>query len=564
MGLRLAAQPHTQALYGTQTLQQASTSKKVILIGNKNLFRNEKYMQYIKKLKLCNFKRFEKLEIEFGQGINTIVGDNESGKSTILQAIELVSSGNRNRIESSGIEALLNKSSVKKFFSGEKLFNNLPNIHVEIFLNDESNSDIYGKNNSDGLNASGLHLVCEPNEDLAAEINEVLRSGENNFPYEFYIARFFTFNGEAYSGYRQLIKTLTIDSSKINSEYANKEYIKTIYDSAIDYPTRISLKNEYRQQKIQFRDDHLKTVNDSLGEYDFSVRSGSKANLETDLTLTQNEIPIDERGKGQQCFIKTEFALAKRSDKKNIDILLLEEPENHLSHLNMKRLINKISASHQNQIIIATHNSLVSTRLDLRKSILVNSSSEIPLKLKAVPESTAKFFMKAPDNNILEFVLSEKVILVEGDAEYMLMDALYTNETKRSLEQDCIHIISVGGTSFKRYMELAKALGIKTAVIRDNDEDYQKNCVDNYAGHVSDNIKVFSDQDNARYTFEVCIHADNEEICNELFSGGNIKKTPLDFMLANKSESSFRLADKKSNELIAPEYIKQAIKWINE
>lgn len=521
-------------------------------------------MQYIKKLKLSNFKRFEKLELEFEQGINTIIGDNESGKSTILQAIDLVSSGNRNRIESSGIESLLNKASVKSYFIGDKKFDNLPKIHIEIFLNDESNPDLYGKHNTDGLNASGLHLVCEPNEELSEEINQVIKSGEENFPYEFYIAKFFTFNGEAYSGYRQFLKTLTIDSSKINSEYANREYIKTIYESSIDYPTRISLKNEYRQQKIQFREEHLKTVNDSLGEYDFSVRSGSKSNLETDITLTQNEIPIDERGKGQQCFIKTEFALAKKTDKKNIDILLLEEPENHLSHLNMKRLINKISASHQNQIILATHNSLVSTRLDLRKSILINSSSETPIKLKDVSEPTAKFFMKAPDNNILEFVLSEKVILVEGDAEYILMDSLYANETKRSLEQDCIHVISVGGTSFKRYMELGKVLSIKTAVIRDNDKDYQKNCVENYKDFTSDNIKIFSDQDNSRYTFEVCIHADNEKLCNELFSGGNIKKAPLDFMLDNKSECSFRLADKKSDKLITPEYIKQAITWINE
>ncbi|MCE0761277.1 AAA family ATPase, partial [Marinobacter sp. G11] len=77
-------------------------------------------MQYIKKLKLSNFKRFEKLELEFEQGINTIIGDNESGKSTILQAIDLVSSGNRNRIESSGIESLLNKASVKSYFIGDK------------------------------------------------------------------------------------------------------------------------------------------------------------------------------------------------------------------------------------------------------------------------------------------------------------------------------------------------------------------------------------------------------------------------------------------------------------
>ncbi|MGL6547357.1 AAA family ATPase [Aeromonas caviae] len=118
-----------------------------------------------------------------------------------------------------------------------------------------------------------------------------------------------------------------------------------------------------------------------MGEYEFTVRTGSKFNLETDITLTQDNIPIDERGKGRQCFIKTEFALSRNSEKRTIDVLLLEEPENHLSHSNMKLLVSKISNTHQNQIIIATHSSLISTRLDLRKSILrkVRISGEILL-----------------------------------------------------------------------------------------------------------------------------------------------------------------------------------------
>ena len=49
---------------------------------------------YIKKVHIENFKRFHKsFDIEFNQGINIIVGDNESGKSTILEAIYLALSG---------------------------------------------------------------------------------------------------------------------------------------------------------------------------------------------------------------------------------------------------------------------------------------------------------------------------------------------------------------------------------------------------------------------------------------------------------------------------------------
>ncbi len=521
-------------------------------------------MQYIKKLRLLNFKRFRCFEVEFNSEANTIIGDNEAGKSSILQAIEMVASGSRNKVETAGVESILNKDAIAGFFASDKSFENLPEIHVEIFLNDGSNPDLVGKHNSENSNVSGLHMICSPNEELAEEINQILAEEGDNFPFEYYVPKFITFSGEAYSGYRRFLKCLTIDSSQINSEYANREYVKSVYDSTVEHPYRIKLKNEYRQHKSVFVENNLKEINDTLGGYDFSVRSGSKFNLETDMALLQDKIPIDERGKGKQCFIKTEFALTRNAENSTIDTLLLEEPENHLSHSNMKRLISRISDSHQRQIIIATHNSLISTRLNLRNSILLNSSSDRPLMLKELSPSTAKFFMKAPDNNILEFVLSSKVMLVEGDAEYMLLDALYSQETGGTLDEDSVHVISVGGTSFKRYMELAKKLGIRMAIIRDNDKDYQANCIDNYVDYVADHIQIFSDTDNDRYTFEVCMYQDNQAICDNLFSGGNIQKQPLEFMLDNKVEAAFRLVEHHSEDLNIPEYIRQAIVWLNE
>ncbi|WP_194757145.1 ATP-dependent nuclease [Aliidiomarina indica] len=521
-------------------------------------------MANVTKLKLTNFKRFRTLLIDFNPNINTIIGDNEAGKSTILQAIELVASGNRSKLENVGFETLFNKECVDEFLHGTQQFEDLPKIHVEIYLSDETNPDLFGNHNTDKVDASGLHMVCEPNQELAKEINTVLAVGSQNFPFEFYEVKFITFSGEAFSGYRRLFKCLTIDSSQINSEHANREYIKSVYESTVDSPNRALLKNDYRQQKLSFKNNSLQIVNDTLGDYDFSLRTGSKYNLETDITLTQDNIPIDERGKGQQCFIKTEFALSRNSEKRVIDTLLLEEPENHLSHTNMKRLILKISESHQNQIIIATHNSLISSRLDLRNSILINSSSLEPLTLNTLPASTAKFFVKAPDNNILEFALSQKVILVEGDAEYILFDAFYQLATGKRPEADGVHLISVGGTSFKRYLDLARILSIRTAVVRDNDGDFQSKCVDNYSEYTDQAIAIFAEKDVTKSTFEICLYQANSAICDALFSGGNITKTPLQFMLDNKTESALRLLESHAAELIIPSYIAEAVAWINE
>ncbi|QEY25377.1 ATP-dependent nuclease [Neisseria zalophi] len=524
--------------------------------------------QYITKLKLTNFKKFKHLEVQFQDGINTIIGDNESGKSTILQAIELVSKASRNRVEIIGFESLINKEACQEFIQLEiKSFNDLPRVHVELFLSEDIKSELSGKYNTDEIETVGLHMEILPNESLTREIKQVIEQNPDSFPFEFYVVKFFTFSGESYTGYSRYLSTLIIDNSNINGEYANKEYTKTVYKSAVSDVQNVWLKNQYRQHKEDFTSNNLNTINSRLqGEFTFAIRSNSKSNLETDIGLIQDNIPIEEKGKGLQCFVKTEFVLSQNIERK-IDVLLLEEPENHLSHTNMKRLISRISKSAQSQIIITTHSSLISSRLDLRKAKLLNSISENIGTLSNISEDTAKFFIKAPDSNILEFILSSKVILVEGDAEYMLFETIYKS-MGRSIENDSLHIISVDGLSFKRYLELARILQIKVAVIRDNDGNWQKNCIDNYREYNDiDNIKIFYDGDEInRTTFEKCIYQDNKELCDDIFK--NLRSnTPEEFMLANKAESAFRIADKCDEENITlnvPQYIQEAIKWINE
>lgn len=184
--------------------------------------------------------------------------------------------------------------------------------------------------------------------------------------------------------------------------------------------------------------------------------------------------------------------------------------------------------------------------------------------LNHLTEDTAKFFMKAPDNSVLEFVLAKKALLVEGDAEFILMDAFYKKHAEGTTpESDGVHVIPVG-TSFKRYMELAKLLCIKTAVVRDNDRNYDANCVASYAGHVSDSIKVFSDPDNDRWTFEICVYQDNSTSCDALFSVGRKSLSVQDYMLANKADVAFDLLEKAETALVVPAYIKNAIAWIKE
>lgn len=48
---------------------------------------------FIDKVKIHNFKCYRDFEIIFDEGLNIVVGDNEAGKSTILEAINLALTG---------------------------------------------------------------------------------------------------------------------------------------------------------------------------------------------------------------------------------------------------------------------------------------------------------------------------------------------------------------------------------------------------------------------------------------------------------------------------------------
>ena len=518
-------------------------------------------MKEIQRIILHNFKRFKHLEMDLNPDMNIFVGDNESGKSTILQAIDLVARGSRTRIEEIGLERLFNVDEIESYMNGDRKIEELPTLYIELYIKGQDDILLNGKNNSKSIECDGIKLVCKPNDDDSKQIKNILEK-DNSFPFDFYSIIFETFSGNSFHGYSKKIKSIFIDNSLVGSSFSMNEYIRNIYTTRISSELRAQIKHQYRSHKESFRDNVLSNYNDDNSNFTFALKNSPQANIETDITILSNNVPIENKGTGMQCFIKTELALQKAED--DIDAVLIEEPESHLSYIKMLELIDKIANTNNRQLFIATHSDLIATRLDLRNCFLINSSSNTHTTLKNISEETAKFFEKAPDNNLLKFALSNKVILVEGDAEYILMDAMFKKVTHKTLRETGIGVITVDGKCFKRYMEIANLLNIKVAVITDNDKDYTNNIQENYNDYFSDNIKIFADNNDENYTFEVCVYKNNQTLCNDLFNTPRRRQEILDYMLRNKSEVAFKLATQNINEINVPQYIQDAIRWIND
>ena len=89
----------------------------------------------ITKIKLNNFKRFKELTLELYPKMNIFIGDNESGKSSILQAIDIVARGSRTRVEEIGLDRLFNVDAIASFLNGNRNLNVIHEMFVELYFN---------------------------------------------------------------------------------------------------------------------------------------------------------------------------------------------------------------------------------------------------------------------------------------------------------------------------------------------------------------------------------------------------------------------------------------------
>ncbi|MFP3490006.1 TOPRIM nucleotidyl transferase/hydrolase domain-containing protein, partial [Staphylococcus sp. SIMBA_130] len=85
----------------------------------------------------------------------------------------------------------------------------------------------------------------------------------------------------------------------------------------------------------------------------------------------------------------------------------------------------------------------ITNKLNLKNVVWVSNGQAF--SLSTLENTTAKYFQKLDNVNILKFILSEKVIIVEGASEYILMPLLYYKTHSSSLEEDGVEVISGEG-----------------------------------------------------------------------------------------------------------------------
>lgn len=513
-------------------------------------------------MKITNYKTFRTLELHFNNKRNILIGENGSGKTSILEAISYVLGARIYDIESKGLQTLFNVEVIEEFLIGEKRYEDLPKLEIEVFIADNTNHKVTGIHNSENNNTlSGLRMTIEPNQEYSEEIKTTLQNSDI-FPFDYYIIAFKTFDGRSYTSYNQFLRYALIDSTKISSIHASQNYVANFYNDSKIEEERVRLQHLFREQSDSFSRNNLMTEQD--GSYQLKLNYHRGKALEENLTLQKDNVDITNFGRGDSMFLNINFALSRT--RENTRVILIEEPENHLSYLNMHKLIDKVDDTEEKQIFVATHSNMIATKLNLKNAIFVGNGRNT--YLNNLDDDTSRFFQKSPDNSALNFILAKKIILVEGNAEYILLDSFYKKIREAEMYEEGIAMISVGGLAFKRYLEIAQELDKKVAIITDNDGNYRENIEEKYQNYISDNIKIFAPREANIYTFEVSIHGENETFLEEHLRNNHMSNGILPYMLKNKAEAAFRILtileeNDNYDSFAIPEYISEAFEWIN-
>ncbi|MFZ1977787.1 MAG: ATP-binding protein, partial [Bacteroidota bacterium] len=161
----------------------------------------------IEKIYIENYKIFESFTLECNDELNIIVGDNETGKSTILEAIGMAFT---KRINGRQLEAELspyffNKNCVENYFKLAKTGKNpeLPKVIIELYLSeDEKLAALRGTNNTQKENCIGVKLEIVFNEDYTAEYAELFEDINNMkvIPSEYYKVCWYSFANNPITG----------------------------------------------------------------------------------------------------------------------------------------------------------------------------------------------------------------------------------------------------------------------------------------------------------------------------------------------------------------------------
>ena len=534
----------------------------------------------ISKIRVQNYKLLKDVLIPINPDINIFVGENDAGKSTILEVISIIASGKLNgyafskQIKDNMFSIDVRNAYIASLTDAAK--SAPPKIIMEAYCED-GDAKYSGSNNSLSENSAGIRVVAEFDNQYEHVYIEMLKAGEvKDIPVEFYRVDCKYFSGEPVNYRNCPIKSVFVDTTRKDYSGVVDRFVSENITQYLSPEDQVDLSIAYRKVRVDFSgSDAIKKLNEELRKGQaLNGRSVSLELKENDvdewkrqMAISIDTIPFEQIGFGTQNIIKVELAIAH--DAEEVNMILMEEPENCLSHTNMAKLVHHVSSTEGKQIFISTHSSFIANKLNLGNLLLVEKGAVKPFR--DLPSETIGYFKKLPGYDTLRLVLAEKVILVEGPTDDLIIQRAYKDKKGCLPSENGIDIIAIDSLAFKRYCDIAVILKKKIAVVTDNDGNIAVNIDEKYREYKdSPYVRIFYEKNENLNTIEPSVLTMNCDVdgvptanFKAVISCGTSlinrdRNGILGFMTKNKTKWAERVFDAEAS-IYYPAYIEDLI-----
>ncbi|NOQ23049.1 MAG: AAA family ATPase [Candidatus Aegiribacteria sp.] len=459
---------------------------------------------YLSNLKLWNFRRFGKdglldlespdLDLNFTKGLNVLIGENDSGKTSIIDAIKLVlkthsyewlritpedfyKSAARFRIELRF--DLLSDDEAKNFTEwlgwigvGENAKAFLRLIYDVTKKLDDNRilpSDVRG-----GVDDEGYPLTAESREYLKVTYLKPLRNAQSELIPKKYSRLSQILQGhDAFKGQEEthhLVDLFSNFNTSIEKYFHGKDF------------DNLDLADQKGKELKCEIDRYVHSFYDKTKESQFSVVEGKLRTILEKLELSIKEEINPGLGTLNRLFMSSELLHLHKQNWDGVRLGLIEELEAHLHPQAQMRIIEFLQDENDSQLVLTTHSPNIGSKVKLSNLIICCNNSAFPMGNTYTNLSPAdySFLERFLDTTKANLFFAQGVIIVEGWAEELLLP--YLAEKMKSLgiiennlTDSGVSVVNISSTALLRFSSVFQrrvgndTMNIPVSVITDFD-----------------------------------------------------------------------------------------------
>jgi len=438
---------------------------------------------YLSLIKIDNFRKFESLEITLSPGLNLLVGENDSGKSTIIDAIRFVlrtrdyewlrltrddfhvtSAGeraNKLRIECQFKGLSEEESSCFLEWLGVDLPDNdgsPPVYFLKIWLEAtrKEPDEMTGRFDREisvsfqaGPDEIGTRIAGEARDLLRTTYLKPLRDAESELAAKrgSRLSQILLAHPEVRADKEAITGIINRANEEVQEQDSISDRIKSLNTS---YLAHFILGNDLVRAGVDVSSVELRNILESL---QLLLLDGEERQETTKHGLGLNNL----------LFMAAEFLLLQSPEGPVSPLVLIEEPEAHLHpqlQLRLIELLEKQTSFTTNdrrpiQVLMTSHSPNLASRVDLKHLVVMQGQHAYPMAplYTQLENEDYGFLRRFLDVTKADLFFARGVILVEGASEQILLPVV-AKLMGRPLTKYGVSVINVGHTGFFRYARI--------------------------------------------------------------------------------------------------------------